>query len=59
MRFSDKAMLQNLCHGFDAIAISALNAETLPPLIERMEVMVNQPAQRTILPNQIRSLCDE
>jgi len=41
-RFSDKAMLQNLCQRFDAIAISALNAETLPPLVERMEAMINQ-----------------
>jgi GTPase len=58
-RFSDKAMLQNLCERFGAIAVSALNAEILPPLIERMELMVNQTAQRSILPNQIRSRCDE
>jgi GTP-binding protein HflX len=40
--FPDKAMLQNLCQRFGAIAISALNAETLPPLAEKMEAMVNQ-----------------
>ena len=40
--FPDKAMLQNLCQRFSAIAISALNAETLPPLAEKMEAMVNQ-----------------
>jgi hypothetical protein len=41
------------------VSVSALNAEIFPPLIERMEVMVNQTAQRSILPNQIRSRCDE
>jgi len=41
-RFPDKAMLQNLCQRFGAIAISALNPETLPPLTERMEAMTNQ-----------------
>lgn len=41
-RFSDKIMLQNLCHRFCAVAASALNAETLPPLVERMEAMINQ-----------------
>lgn len=45
-RFSDKAMLQNLCQRFGAIAISALNAETLPPLAERMEAMINQTRPR-------------
>jgi GTP-binding protein HflX len=40
--FPDKAMLQNLCQRFGAIAISALNVETLPPLAERMEAMINQ-----------------
>jgi GTP-binding protein HflX len=41
-RFADKAILQNLCQRFGAIAISALSAETLPPLAERMEAMINQ-----------------
>ncbi|MCG6536374.1 MAG: 50S ribosome-binding GTPase, partial [Syntrophales bacterium LBB04] len=40
-RFPDKGMLQNLCQIFGAIAISALKPETLPPLAERMETMVN------------------
>jgi hypothetical protein len=35
-------MLQNLFQRFDAIAISALDAETLPALAEKMEAMVNQ-----------------
>jgi hypothetical protein len=35
-------MLQNLCQRFKAIAISALNAETLLPLAEKMEAMINQ-----------------
>jgi GTP-binding protein HflX len=42
-RFSHKTILQNLCHRFDAIAISALNAETLLPLAERMKALINQP----------------
>lgn len=41
-RFPDKAMLQNLCLRFGAIAVSALNPETLPPLAERMEAMIDQ-----------------
>ncbi|HET6459385.1 MAG TPA: GTPase HflX [Syntrophales bacterium] len=41
-RFPDKAMLQNLCQKFGAIAVSALDAKTLPPLAERMEAMLNQ-----------------
>jgi len=40
-RFPDKGMLQNLCRRFCAIAISALNAETLPPLVDRLETMIN------------------
>jgi GTP-binding protein HflX len=40
-RFSDKGILQNLCLRFCAIAISALNAETLPPLVDRLEAMIN------------------
>jgi hypothetical protein len=31
----------------------------LLPLIERMEVMVDQTTERSILLNQIRSSCDE
>jgi GTP-binding protein HflX len=58
-RFSDKAMLQNLCQRFGAIAISALNPETLPPLAERMEAMVNQTRPR-ISPVEAMSLpCDQ
>jgi GTP-binding protein HflX len=45
-RFSDKATLQNLCQRFDAIAISALNAKTLPPLAERIEAMINKTRPR-------------
>ena len=54
-RFCDKAMLQNLCQRFCAIAISALNAETLPPLAEKMEAMVNQ-TRPLINPVESRSL---
>jgi GTP-binding protein HflX len=54
-RFSDKALLQNLCHRFSAIAISALNAETLPPLVEMMEAMINQ-SRTKINPIESRSI---
>jgi GTP-binding protein HflX len=51
-RFPDKAILKNLCHRFDAIAISALNAETLHPLLAEMEALVKQTMPG---PNQIQS----
>jgi len=39
-RFPDKALLQNLCARFDALSISALKPETLPPLLEKMEGVI-------------------
>lgn len=39
-RFPDKTLLENLCRRFEAIPISALDSETLPPLIEKMEGMI-------------------
>ncbi len=41
-RFPDKAILKNLCRMFDALAISALHPESLPPLVEKMETLINQ-----------------
>jgi len=35
--FPDSGVLDNLCRRFDAIPISALNPETLHPLLERLE----------------------
>jgi len=35
--FPDKDILDNLCRRFEAIPISALDPETLPPLLARME----------------------
>jgi len=35
--FPDKDILDNLCRRFDAIPISALDPETFPPLLERMD----------------------
>ncbi|MGZ3593125.1 MAG: GTPase HflX, partial [Syntrophales bacterium] len=58
-RFSDKATLQCLCQRFDAIAISALDAETLPPLAEKMEAMINRTRPR-MTPIESRAIpCDE
>ncbi|MDI6775902.1 MAG: GTPase HflX [Syntrophales bacterium] len=39
-RFPDKALLQTLCRRFRATAISALDQETLPPLVKEMETLV-------------------
>ncbi|MEK7374180.1 MAG: GTPase HflX [Thermodesulfobacteriota bacterium] len=39
-RVQDKALLANLCRRFEAVAISALDPATLPPLMERLEVMI-------------------
>ncbi|MBN1383185.1 MAG: GTPase HflX [Deltaproteobacteria bacterium] len=39
-RFSDKTALQNLCRRFEAVAISALNTETLAALMEKLEYIV-------------------
>jgi GTPase len=58
-RFPDKAMLQNLCERFCALAISALKAETLPPLMEKLEAMISQTRPR-MTPIESRSIpCDE
>ncbi len=35
--FPDRIVLDNLCRRFDAIPISALDPETLPPLLEQLE----------------------
>lgn len=41
-RFPDKTLIKNLCERFGAVAISALNPDTLHPLLVRMETLVNQ-----------------
>ncbi len=51
-RFPDKTLLENLCRRFGAVAISALNAETLHPLLAEMEALVKQTMPG---PNQIQS----
>ncbi|RKY40254.1 MAG: GTPase HflX [Candidatus Makaraimicrobium thalassicum] len=35
--FRDKVILQNLCNRFHAMPVSALNPETFPPLMKKME----------------------
>ncbi len=42
-RFADKALLQTLCRRFEAIAISALQPESLGPLLERLEEIIAPP----------------
>lgn len=44
--FSDKELLAALCGRFQAISISALNPETLYPLLEKMEALVSQACSR-------------
>ena len=39
-RFPDKVLLANLCRRFDAMAISALNPDTFPPLLEKLESLI-------------------
>ncbi len=39
-RVTDRALLETLCARFDAVAISALYPATLPPLMERLEAMI-------------------
>ncbi len=39
-RLADKDLLAALCRRFDAIAISALHPESLTPLVEKLETMV-------------------
>jgi len=39
-RISDRALLTTLTGRFDAVAISALDPTTLPPLMERLEAMI-------------------
>ncbi len=40
--FPDKTLLQNLCARFDALSISALKPETLPPLLKKMEGVISR-----------------
>lgn len=39
-RLQDRALLTNLCRRFGAVAISALDPATLPPLMERLEALI-------------------
>jgi len=39
-RLADKDVLSNLCHRYRAVAVSALDRKTLPPLIDRLATMV-------------------
>jgi GTP-binding protein HflX len=48
-RVTDRALLETLCARFDAVAISALAPATLPPLMERLEAMI-QTVQGSSLP---------
>ncbi|MGO9136443.1 MAG: GTPase HflX [Syntrophales bacterium] len=41
-RFYDKVSLQILCERFGAMAVSALDPKTLPPLTEKIEAVVRQ-----------------
>jgi len=58
-RFPDKALLQTLCRRFGAAALSALNPETLSPLIEEMEGLIHQSWSRTTVTHQGNSSHDE
>jgi len=42
-RFDDKPLLRTLCRRFDAIAVSALQPESLGPLMEQLEEIIAPP----------------
>ena len=44
-RFTDKALLGDLCHRFDALPVSALRTDTLPPLIGKLEDVISRKSQ--------------
>ncbi len=58
-RLSDKELLQALCRRFSATAISAINPETLAPLMNELEGLINQIWSRTIRTFQEKSSYDE
>jgi GTPase len=39
-RFPDKSLLETLCSRYRAVAVSALDETTLPPLVEKMEAVL-------------------
>ena len=39
-RVPDRALLTTLCGRFDAVAICALDPATLPPVMERLEALI-------------------
>jgi GTP-binding protein HflX len=41
-RFPDRELLQTLCRRFNAIPVSALDAQTLPPLITKLESVISR-----------------
>jgi GTP-binding protein HflX len=40
-RFPDKSLLKTLCQRFGAVPISALHQDTFPPLVEKMERLID------------------
>ncbi|MBI4634337.1 MAG: GTPase HflX [Deltaproteobacteria bacterium] len=44
-RFPDKRLLANVCGQFDAVAVSAINPATLPPLVARLEAITGRYGQ--------------
>jgi len=46
-RVADRSLLETLCRRFDAVAVSALSPATLPPLIERLETLIQMETGRT------------
>jgi len=44
-RVADRELLQNLCERFGAMAISALDPATFPPLMERLEFLIGRPRE--------------
>jgi GTP-binding protein HflX len=58
-RVADRALLETLCGRFDAVAISALNPATLPPLMERLEALIQTTPTRPAYPPPSESTARE
>jgi hypothetical protein len=58
-RVAARALLETLCGRFDAVAISALDPATLPPLMERLETLIRTMPARPAYPPPSESSAQE
>ncbi|MBU2228338.1 MAG: GTPase HflX [Proteobacteria bacterium] len=55
-RVANREVLANLCRRFEAVAISALDPATLPPLMERLEEMIELRGAKGKWPEYIQNI---